>query len=499
MKFQLSEKAKTRATLIGLATAYTVLVVMLIIYERNVTTVLSQRFDNSVRRSLVETAREVEEQDMLNIIDDIAHDTTEYSQNARLIINNADNESISNLLFGHKNPSSINNISPGSTSRDNQSSRKLREARELMLQVLAHKYEAASSHSISERINPVFLRETLSETLTSNGITDSFSFVVVCRHSGIIEHFGEKPFDFKAPHSDIYEQTLFRRDVNDRPFSLIVKVNGKRGYIYRYTWMVLPILICMTILLALLIYLIHHTVKSQRLTKIQKAFVKNMTHELKTPVASISLASEMLSDPTLHFSPETYAAKCKIINTEAKRLTGIIERVLQTSVLEQKHIKYNTDPVNLNEIVTTARESFLLKVQQKSPGSRIILHLNADRPVIYADRMHITNVVYNLMDNALKYCDPSRPLILEIVTRNVDDRLFIDFTDNGIGIKPEHLKHIFDKFYRVPTGDRHDVKGFGLGLNYVRHVVTHNGGNITVQSRFGVGSRFTFDFQAFRS
>ena len=484
MPFFLPKNRKTITTILCLAAAYITLFVMQVVYMDNTSNKLAQRFDNAVRRSVHETAILVEENDMNKIIDSFVSDTSAQSQDIRQILNNDDNSAAQ--LFGHDNDLS-----------DDQ----LRKARQIIIEALAHKYENAASRSIAERIDPVFLRKTLAQTLQSNGITDSFSFVIVCRHAAIVEHFHEKPFDFndKSEDSFIYEQKLFHREVNDRPLSLIVKINGRSDYIHNYTKLALPILVCMTILLILLIHFILHTVKGERLSEIQKAFVKNMTHELKTPVASIALASEMLADTSLKFSTETYVSKSRIINNEAKRLTNIIDRVLQASILEQKNFTYNTDPVNINDLVTSARESFIIKVQQTSPGSKILLHLNANRPVIYADRMHITNVVHNLMDNALKYRDPSRPLILEVVTRNEGDRIFIDFSDNGIGIGSEYIKNIFDKFYRVPTGNRHDVKGFGLGLSYVHHVVTHNGGNISVQSEPNVGTRFTLDFQAFKS
>lgn len=483
--------------IISCITAYVILLVMMFVYGHNTAQILSQRFDNSVRRCLLETAQAVEREDMFKIIKDIANDTTPKAQNARDILHYGSPHDISNLLFGQTNPDTVSNLTSASIARTDSSQLNLVEARELMLEVLARKYQDASSRSIQERIDPVFLRKHLSETLVDNGIPADFSYVIVCRHARIVERFGEKPFDFDD-NSDafIYEQLLFNREVNDRPLSLIVKVNGKLSYIYRYTWLVLPILLCMTILLILLIYTIYHSVKSERLTEIQKAFVKNMTHELKTPVASISLASEMLADPSLRLPPESLSAKARTINNEAKRLTQIIERVLQTSVLERQDFQYATDPVNLNDVVTAAVETFSPKVNHFN--GRVLVHLNATASVIYADRLHITNVVFNLMDNAFKYRDNDRPLILEVVTRNEGDKIYLDFTDNGIGIDPKYIKNIFDKFYRVPTGDRHDVKGFGLGLNYVKHVVTHNGGSIFVESDPGVGSRFTLSFQAFR-
>lgn len=486
--FCLAKNRKALLTTVCLAAAYIALVVMFVSYEDNTANTLSLRFNNCVRRSLIETARKIEERDMIKIIGDIACGTTEQAQSARTIL--ADDETISNFF------SDIHTDTPS----DSLSIKRSDEMRKLMFEVLARKYENAFTRSIQERIDPQFLRQTLTTELHSSGINEGFSFIVICRHSGIVERFGEKPFNFNdSDNPNIFEQTLFSREINDRPLTLIVKVNGRSDFVHCYSSMVLPIVICMTILLIILIYTIIHVVRSERLAEIQKAFVKNMTHELKTPVASISLASEMLADPSLNFSPETYASKCHIINNEAKRLANIIEHVLQASVLEQKHFTYSTDTVNINDIISSARDSFILKVQQTSPDGKIVLHPNAERHVIYADRMHITNVVYNLMDNALKYRDVTRPLILEIATRNEDDRILIDFTDNGIGIKNEHLKNIFDKFYRIPTGDRHDVKGFGLGLSYVHHVVTHNGGKISVQSKPGVGTCFTLDFPAFKS
>ena len=218
-------------------------------------------------------------------------------------------------------------------------------------------------------------------------------------------------------------------------------------------------------------------------------FINNMTHELKTPISTISLAGQMLSDPAISKSPTTLKHLAEVITEESKRLRFQVEKVLQMSVFDNtgKALKFSV--VDANTIIQNVVNTFKIKVEKF--GGSLSTNISAKNAEVRVDEMQFTNVIFNLLDNAVKYMDEERTPQLEITTKDLSpNKLEIRVSDNGIGIKKDDIKRIFDKFYRVPTGNRHDVKGFGLGLAYVKKMITLFGGNISVESEFGHGSSF---------
>jgi len=227
--------------------------------------------------------------------------------------------------------------------------------------------------------------------------------------------------------------------------------------------------------------------RQKRLSEIQQDFINNMTHEFKTPLSTISISSEVLKNPKITQSPERLISYATIIGQEANRLKGQVERVLQMASLENDEIRLKKETVDMHKLISQAAEPFLLAVGEK--GGSLVVELQAIHYQVYTDKLHITNVLYNLLDNALKY-NHHVPQI-SVTTRNEKDQICVTVTDNGIGISPEHVKRVFDRFYRVPTGNVHDVKGFGLGLNYVRLIARAHGGTAKVTSTLGQGSSFS--------
>jgi signal transduction histidine kinase len=218
-------------------------------------------------------------------------------------------------------------------------------------------------------------------------------------------------------------------------------------------------------------------------------FINNMTHEIKTPITSISLAAQMLGDPSLSKSQSMLTHLSKVITTESKRLRMLAERVLLLSMFDKSQLSVNLKDVDANELIDGISQNF--KIRAEKSGGSIECDLKADKSHIVVDSMHFTNVIYNLLDNALKYQKEDTPVSIKITTENTDDdQLSISIKDNGIGIKKDDLKRIFERFYRVSTGNRHDVKGFGIGLAYVKQVITQVGGNIKVESDYGKGTTF---------
>ena len=229
--------------------------------------------------------------------------------------------------------------------------------------------------------------------------------------------------------------------------------------------------------------------RQYRLAEVKTDFINNMTHELKTPISTISLSAEMMMRLP-EITAEQIQKYASIIYKENKRLEHQVERVLNVAKLDKDQVVLNKDQFDVNELLDEVKENFELHHLEK--GGIIHIDLNADNHIIQADAVHLTNVIYNLLENAIKYCE-SVPNIT-IQTRNDKQGIWIDIDDNGIGIKKENLSLIFDKFYRVPTGNLHNVKGYGLGLYYVKLIIDAHGGKVNVKSAPGKGTTFSLFF-----
>jgi two-component system phosphate regulon sensor histidine kinase PhoR len=234
-------------------------------------------------------------------------------------------------------------------------------------------------------------------------------------------------------------------------------------------------------------YTINTILKQKKLSEIKNDFINNMTHELKTPISTISLACEMLSDKDISSTEGQRSNYIGMIREENKRLGTLVESVLTNAVIERGELKLKPQPIYLNALIKDLLQSFELQVTRRS-GS-IQFYPDADSDSIEGDKVHITNVIFNLLDNANKY-SPEIPE-LTISTFNKDNNVCVKVTDKGIGISRENLRKIFDKLYRVPSGNLHDVKGFGLGLSYVKAIIEKHNGQIAVESQPGKGSSFT--------
>lgn len=228
--------------------------------------------------------------------------------------------------------------------------------------------------------------------------------------------------------------------------------------------------------------------KQKKLSEIKNDFINNMTHELKTPIATIRISSEtLLNLDQSKDESERLQRYAGIIYKENKRLEQQVERVLNIAKLDRDEIKLKLETFCIHEIIEEAKDNFQLN-QLEEQGGEITLDLQAKDHLVKADLVHVTNVINNLLDNAVKYCDKIPKIT--IATRNVKNRILVSVKDNGKGISRENLKYIFDKFYRVPTGNVHDVKGFGLGLYYVKTIVDELGGLVSVKSSVGKGTEF---------
>ncbi len=231
-------------------------------------------------------------------------------------------------------------------------------------------------------------------------------------------------------------------------------------------------------------YTLSVILKQKRLSEVQRNFINNMTHEFKTPISTIAVSADLITNPKISAHPEKIHQYAQIIKTQNHRLKEQIEKVLQMAVMDKGKLQLSLESVDLHQIIGDAVVHFRLKYNE----ANIHAHLNAQQSCIMADKVHLTNVIYNLLDNATKYV--SEQPEISITTQSHKNHLEIAIKDNGIGIDKAHQKRVFDRFYRVPTGNRHDVKGFGLGLNYVKQIIKAHRWKISLESEIGKGSTF---------
>jgi signal transduction histidine kinase len=227
--------------------------------------------------------------------------------------------------------------------------------------------------------------------------------------------------------------------------------------------------------------------RQKKLDLLKTDFINNMTHEFKTPVASISLATQMMKNERILNDPEKIKRYSGIIEEENKRLSGHIENVLQVARYDKGEFKLNISEIHVNELLTDICDSLELRIT--SEDGQLLRQLNATNDLIRGDKSHLTNVIYNVIENAIKY-RKEEPLHIVVSSATTGKGVTISVEDNGIGISAENQKMIFEKFYRVPTGNIHNVKGFGLGLSYVKIIIDAHGGSIKVSSELNKGSKF---------
>lgn len=354
---------------------------------------------------------------------------------------------------------------------------------------------------IAERINLQHLDEFLHQELQNRGINTDVnygvfsnpnrSFVIANNHY-VVEDDGPKVVQagFDNLYNSIYRVHLFPKDIKS-PGVLMIYFPNRASLVWGSAWKTLLMSILFTgIILFCFAYTIQVIFQQKKLSEMKTDFINNMTHEFKTPIATISLAADSITSPMISVNPDKVKRFADIIKQENRRMNSQVEKVLQMALLDKKELQLKLSDVNLHDVIATAVANFSLQVEKRE--GTVIADLRAENPVVEGDMTHITNIIHNLMDNANKY-SPEKPEIM-VSTRNVANGVEVTVTDNGIGISKEARKHIFDKFYRVHTGNLHDVKGFGLGLSYVKTMITAHKGQIDVKSEPGKGSSFILYF-----
>jgi two-component system phosphate regulon sensor histidine kinase PhoR len=339
---------------------------------------------------------------------------------------------------------------------------------------------------IEDRIDANHLNDLLQRALKDEGINFPFYFGVF-DSKGLL-HVGNIQENNSFSGNKTFDAKLFPKDIIPHDVSLRLFFPHQTGYLQLSTagLLVLSIFISLA-LIAAVYYFFRVIFKQKALSEMKNDFINNMTHELKTPISTISLACEAISDPDVQKTRGITDRYIKIIGAENKRLAVMVENVLKSAIWESRAFNLKLEPLYVHDIIRDSCSKFEMQLAEKK--GNISLELLASNDLINADKTHFSNALFNLVDNAIKYT-PQQPEI-KIATYNKGEAIYISVSDNGIGIAKENLNKVFDKLYRVPTGNIHNVKGFGLGLSYVKTVIERHSGAVSVNSKLNIGSTFT--------
>ena len=337
---------------------------------------------------------------------------------------------------------------------------------------------------IDQRIDPEYLDQVIRRQFLNNGIDLDYEFAILrgnmdlayqssgYYHDGEMDHFVKALFP-----NDFFSRTGYLSLYFPRKASFLLRSLGFMG--------ISSVILTLVIILSFSVT-IYVLFRQKRLSEIKNDFVSNMTHELKTPISTISLASQMLNDETIPNETKNYGKISRIIGDESKRLGYQVEKVLQMAIFDQGKIKLKPKRTDVNELIHNVVTSFALQIGNKN-GS-IEEDYAAENAIINVDNVHFTNMISNLVDNAIKYSRETPSIHVSTLSRN--GKLIIRIKDKGIGIRKEDQRRIFEKFYRVPTGNVHNVKGFGLGLSYVKKIAEEHHGSVSLRSEPGKGTEF---------
>ncbi|MCY1721417.1 HAMP domain-containing sensor histidine kinase [Prolixibacteraceae bacterium Z1-6] len=344
---------------------------------------------------------------------------------------------------------------------------------------------------IKERIDSARLNFFLANAMAETDIDLEYKFAI--KNSSLANEtiiLGDE--EYTPGKREEFSRLLFPNDYNgSKPNYLNIYFPHRRAYLIKQTGLtIIPTIILTGLLIGIFAYALLVIFRQKKLSNIKNDFINNMTHELKTPISTISLASQMLQDGSIANTPATIAHVSKVISQESKRLSFQVEKVLQMAVFNEGRLKLKLREFDINRMVRTVTTNFELRVNNKNGSLKT--EILAENAIVKGDEVHITNVIFNLLDNAMKYSNDTPEI--KVTTENRKNQIVISVQDNGIGISKEHHAQIFDRFYRVPTGNVHDVKGFGLGLSYVKKIVDLHSGTIKVESAVNKGTKFKIYF-----
>ncbi len=339
---------------------------------------------------------------------------------------------------------------------------------------------------IENRISYEFVNELLGRELYMNDIKTNYECAIkIPRNNRLLIN---NSLDPRTLLDAEYKTFLFSSNPYQRPAELFLHFPNKRNYLLSKIQLMLIASLSFIAVMIICFGLAIRTIFRQKLvSQMRTDFINNMTHELKTPISTISLASEMIKAHSSGIKNPQILKYSNIIFDENKRLGRQVDKVLEMAVIDRGQMRLSITKLNIHDIILQAKQKTELKMEDRS--GIVETYLNAQEPEIEGDKVHITNIIFNLLDNAVKYTGDSP--VIKIYTQNMEHGVEISIEDNGIGMNDEAQTKIFDKFYRVPTGDIHDVKGFGLGLSYVKKILEVHHGTIKVKSALKKGTTFT--------
>jgi two-component system phosphate regulon sensor histidine kinase PhoR len=321
--------------------------------------------------------------------------------------------------------------------------------------------------------------------ILGKGFDNKYEYAII---DSKVDSIYKKTEGFREENIDnTFKASLFPDAIMDRSISLHLYLPGKNNFIYNTIATMLLGSVFFTFVIILIFFItIRIAFRQKKISEIKSDFINNMTHEFKTPIATISLAADSIRNSKIIHDEQKVNQYINIIKEENQRMNNQVESVLQMSLLEKEKFKVNISEHDLHDLMGKALKNVEIQVQQKRGSLNV--NFESENPFALVDETHFLNVIHNLLDNAIKYSQDD--LIIALKTYNQNDSIIIEIQDNGIGIRKEDLVRIFDKFYRVSTGNIHNVKGFGLGLSYVKAIISEFGGTISASSEFGKGSKF---------
>ncbi len=499
--------------IIGLIVMMSVVLGLLVLLQMNTignaANIREEQFSQLVKQCLINVAKKLEDietreilqaEDLIkqssftpineNISDVIIHQEINYSvlkknKDGEYIESSIQKDTVIRLTPPVQNQESFNNIDQRNNIEHERRLKNIKE-RDLYMRRLQLHMEMAS-RPIEERVQQDYLETLLKNEFANHGILLDFEYAVKSFP------FGEEKTIFTSEEYKNSKRTehripLYASDIREQKANYlnVYFPKSRRQFLMSTGIMVIPSILLIIVIIGIFTYTIMIILRQKKLSVVKNDFINNMTHELKTPISTISLASQMLRDNSVNHTTVAVDRISNVIYDESKRLSMQVEKVLQMAVFNEGRLKMKFKTIDIHEIITSVVQNFEIRVQTED--GHLTLHKNASKCLVHGDQVHITNVLFNLLDNAMKY-KKGIPEI-EITTQNKKNFLVISIKDNGIGIAKEHQKQIFERFYRVPTGNVHDVKGFGLGLHYVYKVISTHNGEIKVESAINKGTNF---------
>lgn len=472
------------------------------IYVKRGLFIQNQIFDQYVNEALVRTALKLEEAQAYNLINNtyipdfyntsqaINGDTDMSIEYVNGQINLDVQKDEANYRFTGTTMQEIDSLVKASNldkEIQNELNEGLLEEYKKLLENMTMQFLYGNKNNLA--IDSQLISNTLNFEFTRLGINTPFNFALIDGYTfhKIISTFTRIN---ASTQKNSYKTPIHTNNFTGEHAILMVDFPKKKSYILKSNSTLLSFSFFFVALIAVSfgasIYIIY---RQKKISELKTDFINNMTHELKTPVATISLATEMLKKEKVRQDPEKSLNYNNIISTENKRLGSHIEKVLQIAELDRNSVKLNLETADFHELINETINKF--KLQFEDVQAKITVSLNATKSKVSVDENHMSNVLSNLVDNAIKYRNVERQLKIDIETKNENNKLIFIITDNGIGMNASDAKKIFTKFYRAPTGNIHNVKGFGLGLSYVKTIIDELKGEVQVKSELNKYTKFT--------